>query len=488
MIHIVLSRKGETIKEKRKTKIKMIKKQLCFFTMCLALLIMAPSCVSAQDDNGKGIKWITGLSWEQIRQKAKAENKYIFIDAYTTWCGPCKAMDKNVFISDSVGDFFNKRFISVKVQIDKTQKDNEEIKKWYDDAVLIAKENHIEAYPTFLFFTPDGQIVEKQTGYKQVSEFISMSQEVMKPGKTYDDPYSAYDRNLSLYHQGIKDYSLYPSMIKIADKLGDTAVSEKLSKELTDYASALTPKERYTKELIEYWASYIYPSTSRTFGFFQKDGRLIDKVMKSKGFAARFIDRTIQAEIALPFLQEEAKRTGISMTGMHLTASDMKADLAEADWGKLDSIIQTAYGKDYAKRNVLTAKLEWYNRHSNYAALINCTLERLNCYPAPDVKDWNTTHMINGPAWDAFLTSNDKRILKSYAKWMKKVIENWPRDNYIDTYANLLYKLGDTKNAIKWQQRAIEISPMDESYLDVLNQMKRGEPTYLNQGAVWKRK
>ena len=47
-------------------------------------------------DTTKGIHFVNGLSWQEVLQKAKAENKYIFVDCYATWCGPCKAMDKEV--------------------------------------------------------------------------------------------------------------------------------------------------------------------------------------------------------------------------------------------------------------------------------------------------------------------------------------------------------------------------------------------------------
>lgn len=32
-------------------------------------------------------------SFADIKAKAKKENKLIFIDAYTSWCGPCKWME-----------------------------------------------------------------------------------------------------------------------------------------------------------------------------------------------------------------------------------------------------------------------------------------------------------------------------------------------------------------------------------------------------------
>ncbi|NSL87385.1 DUF255 domain-containing protein [Chitinophaga sp. Mgbs1] len=57
------------------------------------------------------------MSWQEVLNKAYTEGKYIFVDCYTTWCGPCKAMERNVYPSKEVGDYMNKRFISVKFRL-----------------------------------------------------------------------------------------------------------------------------------------------------------------------------------------------------------------------------------------------------------------------------------------------------------------------------------------------------------------------------------
>src|SRR4051812_34660552 len=67
---------------------------------------------------GSGITWVDNLNWQQVLKKAKKEKKYIFVDCFTTWCGPCKKMDKVVYTNDSLGDFLNAKFISVKLQMD----------------------------------------------------------------------------------------------------------------------------------------------------------------------------------------------------------------------------------------------------------------------------------------------------------------------------------------------------------------------------------
>ena len=43
----------------------------------------------------------------------------IFLDAYASWCGPCKMLQKNVFTKKAVGDFYNSKFINVKMDMEK---------------------------------------------------------------------------------------------------------------------------------------------------------------------------------------------------------------------------------------------------------------------------------------------------------------------------------------------------------------------------------
>ena len=56
---------------------------------------------------------------ESVLQKAAKENKLIFIDAYTTWCGPCKKMSKEVFTTDTVANYFNRTFVNYKFDMEK---------------------------------------------------------------------------------------------------------------------------------------------------------------------------------------------------------------------------------------------------------------------------------------------------------------------------------------------------------------------------------
>ena len=66
----------------------------------------------------EGVKF-EELTFKEALAKAKAENKLVFMDCYTSWCAPCKRMLNTVFVTKEAGDFFNPRFVSVKYDMEK---------------------------------------------------------------------------------------------------------------------------------------------------------------------------------------------------------------------------------------------------------------------------------------------------------------------------------------------------------------------------------
>src|SRR3989304_4987727 len=82
------------------------------------LLILPVYAFSQTQESEKGIHF-EQATFSEILAKAKKENKMVMVDAYTTWCGPCKWMAKNIFPNDTVADFYNKHFINAKFDMEK---------------------------------------------------------------------------------------------------------------------------------------------------------------------------------------------------------------------------------------------------------------------------------------------------------------------------------------------------------------------------------
>jgi len=65
-----------------------------------------------------GINFVENKSWKEVLAMAREKNKLIFLDAYASWCGPCKYLQRDVFTDEEVGKFFNDVFINVKMDME----------------------------------------------------------------------------------------------------------------------------------------------------------------------------------------------------------------------------------------------------------------------------------------------------------------------------------------------------------------------------------
>jgi thioredoxin-related protein len=117
---------------------------------------------------GIGIKFQQG-SFEEVKAAAAKQGKPIFLDVYTTWCGPCKKMTKEVFSIDEVGSYFNKHFVNYKVDAEK------------GEGIAIARQYKVSAYPTMLFLDVEGNIKHSMRGYRPYEPFLDEAKKVIDP-------------------------------------------------------------------------------------------------------------------------------------------------------------------------------------------------------------------------------------------------------------------------------------------------------------------
>jgi len=118
-----------------------------------------------------------GISFQEITlsealQKAKTENKPIFIDVYATWCGPCKYLSREVFVDEELGDFMNEHFINLKLDGEK------------GDGQSIMIEFGLDAYPTMLFISAEKQELNRIVGAVGAAEILQTSKGVVDPTST----------------------------------------------------------------------------------------------------------------------------------------------------------------------------------------------------------------------------------------------------------------------------------------------------------------
>lgn len=104
------------------------------------------------------IEWV---SYNNAFQIAKEEQKAIYVDVYAEWCGPCKLMDKTTFTNDTVVSSLKNDLVATRVNID-DERTGAEVKKKFN----------IQAMPTSLLLTPDGQEIKRNVGYMNSTQLL----------------------------------------------------------------------------------------------------------------------------------------------------------------------------------------------------------------------------------------------------------------------------------------------------------------------------
>ena len=96
-------------------------------------------------------------------QKAKAEKKAVFMDFYTTWCMPCRMMDESLFRDWDVAEYMAENVVSIKVNAEKGR------------GIGLKSQFGVEAYPTFVFVSPDGVELSRKVGTSSIADFKKMA-------------------------------------------------------------------------------------------------------------------------------------------------------------------------------------------------------------------------------------------------------------------------------------------------------------------------
>lgn len=425
----------------------------------LFLFLLIPSFLFSQADTTKGIHFEQGLTWKQVKQKAKQENKYIFLDAYTTWCVPCRQMDRNVYTNDTVGAFMNDKFINVKMQFDKTEKDNEQIRREYATADSIQKKYPLQGFPSFLFFDPNANLLYKKVGYHDTQEFIQIAKESHDPKRK--EIYTAIQE----YKQGRKNYAKMPELIAAAKELlGDKDLSKAIAKDYKfNYLDSLDENQLFTRETLKFifGNADLLSSKDKLFRLIYQKPSKADSIVDMNGFSARLINYIIKREE----IDNKLQNNGIIIN-------------RNPNWNNIKNSISSKYGLKYSKLLVPSSQREFYFEIGDFQKYIQCIELIIKEFPPKkdgdafrqaigDTEGAPDSWALNSIAWKLFEKSTDKAVLLKALKWSDLSIQLEPHPGNIfqfyDTKANLVYKLailyknGKIENAIELEEKAIQL-------------------------------
>ena len=167
--------------------------------MRLFLIFFLTFAVASQS-GAQGIDFFHG-TWNEALEKAKAEGKPLFVDAYAKWCGPCKRMARTTFMDKEAGEYFNEKFINVKIDAEESM--GRKFRKKYP----------VSAFPTLFFIDESGEVLHKAVGGKDVKGLIAIAEMALRKVD--------YSREYALkYEEGERDPAFILEYVKSLNKSG----------------------------------------------------------------------------------------------------------------------------------------------------------------------------------------------------------------------------------------------------------------------------
>lgn len=387
----------------------------------------------------QGIKFETG-TWKEVLEKAKQANKPIFVDVFASWCGPCKMMSSQIFPLPEVGKFYNDNFICYKIDAEK------------GEGIELAKKYEVRAYPTYIFVKSDGTLFFRALGSMEASQFIEVAKSALaelndpKPLAVWEKEYAAKKNDpafLLAYinkrsGMGVSSVNLVDDYLKLIPETERTsdAVAELYKKEGTEmkvtslaYKNLMANRAVFSKKL------------SGTM-----DEILIEGIMNTMRDAARAKDEI--------------------MLSPALSAYDQLSQNPPQALQKEEIYMQ------YYFRTKDTEK------YLKYASEF-CNKLMKKGLSSPDKNEVSAN--LNSVAWKFFDLTSDVMKLQEALSWSKRSLEIAPGTAmFMDTYANLLYKLGRKDDAIATEEVAIRKAEKEDvaEYQKTLAKMKAGEKTW----------
>ncbi|MGV3529761.1 MAG: thioredoxin family protein [Flavisolibacter sp.] len=351
-------------------------------------------------------------NWEGIAAEAKATGKLIFMDAHTTWCGPCKWMKANVFSDAKVGGLYNRNFVNAYIDMEKGEGVN--LREKYD----------VKYYPTLLFINGDGEVVHKIVGSRAVDEFIQNGLDALSP-----------QRNLKYladnYAKKKTDYEFVHAYLKALQLAYDADGANRVA---LDYLQSQEPSTwlRYQNWVLI--RDYVTDATSPVF---------TNLVNHQQDYSDAFGAKPVEDKIYQTYL------------GWPIHYVQFPPDAAPVfDEKGFTQFLAGVKAAPYARKQEIAAKskLTIYfslRDYEGYAKTVNEMLQQEIIS-----NDVGGADLLYGYADNVFRFTKEKTALAAAAGWAKRLTQTpgvRPHSlaTYQDLYANLLEATGKDQLALQ---------------------------------------
>jgi thiol-disulfide isomerase/thioredoxin len=362
----------------------------------IVLAAFAALCFTAQI-GAQGIEFFHG-PWSEALEKAKTEDRLIFVDAFASWCGPCKRMAAETFTNPKVGDFFNSNFICLKLDMEKPE--NSEFAGKYP----------VSAYPTVMFIDATGKIILKDVGYREADPLLDMAQKAL--GKIVNTAELE-----KAYNDGKRDPKFIYDFVRALNRNGKPSL-----KVVNDYLA--TQKDLNT----EFNLKFIFE------GAVEADSKVFDLLLKNKEKIATLVGKD-PFENRIELACKNTVKKAIEYKSEELL-NEANAKMKTGWPARADAFMYEMDLKYYAATKDVKKYLksaEAYQKgdiKNNAARLHDLVINMLHAFP------------------------EDPKVLNQAEKWAKSAAENGGLPQYYLTLAEIYKHQGDKNKARATAEKA----------------------------------
>jgi len=360
---------------------------------CIPVFFILFCLTIALRSNAQGIEFNHDKKFQEVLDMAKAQNKLVFMDCYTSWCGPCKRLSSMVFPDSAVGVFFNARFVNAKFDMEK------------DDGITIANKYGIRAYPTLLWLDGDGNVKHKIVGGLDAEGLI-------ENGKKATDPTPGILEGMrKQYADGNRDVNFLHDYVNTVYDAG-----EKYQDLFKEYLDKLTPAEmsdpKHTKTIFNLTNDLTSPGVA----YLMKNKEYYQHLMGEQIFNNKINLIATKAVSAAPGADDKALFEGAI------------------------KLIKTNKAPDHAEKTIKLS-MDYYYHMGDWNNYDKEATQYVKKYAG------NNAALLNDVAWAYYINIHNPDQLQKAAKWAYAAINIDNKYTYNLTYAWLLYSLNNYKEA-----------------------------------------
>lgn len=365
--------------------------------LCLAFAFSA----FAQDE---GIQFIHE-NLTEAKAKAAEEGKILFVDAYTTWCGPCKMLSRTTFKDEKVAEFYNKTFVNLKLDMEK------------GEGPVFGKKFNVRGYPSLLFLGSNGELVHRSIGFQDATRFLALGEAAADPDKqvvTLQKRFESGERDQAF----LKNYVDAMTMASMDNY------------EMVTKAYLEQEKDWTTPENVKFLFDYSKASMNSELFQYMLDNRALFEKEVGADRVEQKIEWAAQSDI-----QE-----------MEIPANEKNALIAHyAKYVDTDKAQVLGYGT-YLQTLMYSRDESAEEKYLSEVQLFMATNPKLEAM------------QLNSHAWRVYELSDDKLILAQAEKWIAQSVEMEPNSYNTDTQAAVLYKLGKKAEAKAAAEKSIQLA------------------------------